>query len=120
MFKPIKNLPAGAVGFEAHGKITEDERRAVLEPTLELVLEQGGKLRLLYVAASDFAGYDRGGLYDDAVFGTRHFADFERIAFVADDGPYDRAVKAIDGLMPVDLRVFAIADIGAAKAWLAG
>ncbi len=119
MFKAIENLPDGAVGFEAHGKVTEAERRAVLEPRLDSALEQGGKVRLLYVAASDFAGYDRGGLYDDAVFGTRHFTDFDKIAFVADEGPYDRAVKAIGGLMPADLRVFPIAEIGAAKAWLA-
>jgi hypothetical protein len=119
MFKTIHNLPAGAVGFEAHGKVTDAERRAVLEPTIESALEERGKVRLLYVAASDFAGYDRGGLYDDAVFGTRHFRDFERIAFVADEGPYDRAVKAMDGLMPADVRVFPIAEIRAAKEWLA-
>ncbi len=119
MFKAIDNLPDGAVGFEAHGRVTDAERRAVVEPTIDWVLEQRGKVRLLYVAASDFAGYDRGGLYDDAVFGTRHFADFEKIAFVADEGPYDRAVKAIDGLMPAAVRVFPIAEISAAKAWLA-
>jgi hypothetical protein len=119
MFKAIDNLPDGAVGFEAHGKVTEAERRAVLEPSIDSVVEERGKVRLLYVAASDFAGYDRGGLYDEAVFGTRHFADFEKIAFVADDGPFDRAVRAIDGLMPADVRVFPIAEIGAAKAWLA-
>ncbi len=119
MFKAISNLPGGAVGFEAHGQVTEAERRAVLEPGIESALELSGKVRLLYVAASDFAGYDRGGLYDDAVFGTRHFADFEKIAFVADEGPYDRAVKAMDGLIPAEVRVFAIAEIGAARAWLA-
>src|SRR5665213_2640393 len=100
MFKAIDNLPDGAVGFEAHGRVTDAERRAVVETTIDSALEQRRKVRLLYVAASDFAGYDRGGLYDDAVFGTRHFTDFEKIAFVAAEGPYDRAVKAIDGLMP--------------------
>ncbi len=120
MFKPIENLPDGAVGFEAHGRVTDVDRRTVLEPTIAWALEQGGKVRLLYVAGSDFDGYDRGGLYDDAVFGTRHFTDFDKIAFVSDEGPYDRAVKAMDGLMPTALRVFATADIGKAKAWLAG
>ena len=119
MLKTIANLPYGALGFEAHGQVTETERRTVLEPHLEHALELRSKVRLLYVAAQDFAGYDRGGLYDDAIFGTRHFRDFEKIAFVADDGPYDRAVKAIDGLMPAEVRVFTIAEIGAAKTWLA-
>ena len=119
MFKTIENLPDGAVGFEAHGRVTDADRRTILEPTIEWALETNGKVRLLYVAASDFVGYDRGGLYDDAVFGTRHFTDFDKIAFVSDEGPYDRAVKAMDGLMPAALRVFATADIGKAKDWLA-
>jgi SpoIIAA-like len=119
MFKTIENLPCGMVGFEAHGKVTDADRRTVLEPKIEWALEKNGKVRLLYVAASDFAGYDRGGLYDDAVFGTRHFADFDKIAFVADEGPYDRAVKAMDGLMPAALRVFVTADIAKARDWLA-
>jgi len=119
MLTPIENLPTGAVGFEAHGRVTDAERRTVLEPTIEWALEANGKVRLLYVAASDFDGYDRGGLYDDAVFGTRHFTDFDKIAFVAEDGPYSRSVEALDGLMPADLRVFRTRDIGEAKAWLA-
>lgn len=119
MFRPIDDLPRGAVGFVAHGQVTETDRRTVLEPTIEWAIEARGKVRLLYVAASDFDGYDRGGLYDEAVFGTRHFADFDRIAFVADDGPYARSVEALDGLMPATLRVFRTVDIGDAKAWLA-
>ncbi len=119
MLRPIDNLPTGAVGFEAHGRVTEAERRAIIEPTIEWALEANGKVRLLYVAAADFDGYDRGSAYDEAVFGTRHFTDFERIAFVADDGPYARSVEALDGLMPAALRVFRATEIGEAKAWLA-
>jgi hypothetical protein len=118
MFTLIENMPRGAVGFEAHGRVTDRDRRTVLEPKLEGALESSGKVRLLYVAAADFAGYDRGGLYDEAVFGSRHFADFDRIAFVADDGPYARSVIALDGLMPATLKVFRTNEIGSAKEWL--
>ena len=120
MFTPIENMPEGVVGFEAHGRVTDNDRRMVLEPTIEWAIESTGKVKLLYVAGSDFAGYDRGGLYDEAVFGTRHFTDFDRIAFVADDGPYARSVAALDGLMPAAVKVFSVRDIGQAKEWLAG
>ena len=120
MLKPIDNLPTGAVGFEAHGRVTEADRVSVLEPTIEWAIESTGKVRLLYVAGSDFDGYERGAAYDEAVFGSRHFADFERIAFVSDDGPYARSVAALDGLMPTTLRVFPASRVGEAKAWLAG
>lgn len=119
MFTEIANLPAGAIGFEASGLVTTADRRTVLEPTLGTARAAGDGIRLLYVAGRDFAGYEDGGLLDDAVFGTRYFTAFDRIAFVADAGPYDRAVAALEGLMPAALKTFPTRDLDAAKAWLA-
>lgn len=120
MLKPIDNLPTGAVGFVAHGRVTDGDRETILEPTLAWALEANGRVRLLYVAAEDFDGYDGGRAYDEAVFGSRHFADFERIAFVAGEGPYARSVAALEGLMPGSIKVFAPADLSHAKMWIAG
>ena len=119
MFTQIENLPAGAIGFEAVGRITEEDRAEILEPTIEAVLEGGHPVRLLYVAGARFDGYDQNGLFDDAVFGSRHFSDFEKIAFLAEDGPYRRAVVALEGLMPGELRLFPAGAMAEAKAWLA-
>ncbi len=119
MFARIDDLPTGAIGFEAVGRITEADRLAVLEPTIESVLEHGGPVRLLYLAGPRFDGYDPDTLLDDAVFGSRHFADFQKIAFLAEEGPYRRAVVALEGLMPAELRLFPAAAVDAAKAWLA-
>ncbi len=119
MFTRIEGLPPGAIGFVANGRITAADRQSVLEPTIRDAIA-GGRVRLLYVAGPDFAGYDRGGLYDDAVFGTRYFTQFEKIAFVADDGPYNRAVLAMDGLMPATLKVFEPREMTMARDWLAG
>ncbi len=119
MFTAIEDLPPGAIGFVATGRVTAADRQTILEPTIEWALEVGGRVKLLYVAGSDFTGYEPGGLYDEAVFGTRHFTDFAKIAFVADDGPFNRAVHAIAGLMPASLRVFRVTQFSAAKAWLA-
>jgi hypothetical protein len=119
MFVKIEGLPPGAIGVAATGRVTGDDRKDVLEPEIAHLAEARGKVRLLYVAGPDFAGYERGGLYDEAVFGTRHFTTFEKIAFVADEGPYRRAARAIKGLMPAELRVFKVGEIDSAKAWLA-
>ena len=120
MLTPIENLPTGAVGFIAHGRITHQDRHGVLEPTLSRALRGSDRIKLLYVAGHDFAGYEHGGIYDESVFGTRHFNDFEKIAFVADEGPFNRAVQAMRGLVPAAVKVFAPREIAAAKAWLAG
>jgi hypothetical protein len=117
MFTPIEGLCGGAIGFEALGRVTQSDRKTVLEPQIDSVIEAGDKVKLLYIAGPAFTGYDDGGLFDDAVFGSRHFRDFEKIAFVADCGPYRRAVKALQGLMPAELKVFR--DVKTAKDWLA-
>jgi len=119
MFRAIDEMPKGAIGFAASGMVTAADREEILEPTIDWAIEANGKVRLLYVAGPEFAGYEEGAILDEAVFGTRHFTDFDRIAFVADDGPYDRAVQALEGLMPAALRVFKPFDLEAAKEWLA-
>jgi hypothetical protein len=119
MFARIENLPAGAIGFEAVGRITGADRHAILEPTIESALVSGHPVRLLYLAGPRFAGYDPDTLLDDAVFGSRHFSDFEKIAFLSEEGPYTRAVGALEGLMPGELRLFPAGAVEDAKAWLA-
>jgi hypothetical protein len=118
MFTPIDSLPAGILGVEARGRVSRDDRRAILVPYIETARRHGRKVKLLYVTGPDFAGYDGGTPLDDAVFGTEHFTAFERIAFVSDDGRYARAVEALDGLMPARLRRFDRCEVDAAKAWL--
>jgi len=120
MFIEIDRLPPGVLGFEAHGRITSDDRRAILIPGINSARSHGDKLKLLYVTGPDFSGYDEGALFDEAVFGTRHFTAFERIAYVGEDGPYARAVDALDGLIPAALRRFNRSEIEQAKIWLAG
>lgn len=120
MFTPIKSLPSGVIGFEAHGRITRADSLEILSPRIDSAGHSGAKVKLLYVAAPDFTGYANGGFFDDAVFGTRNFNAFERIAFVDEEGPYSRAVEAMDGLMPTALRHFARRDLEKAKAWISG
>jgi hypothetical protein len=119
MFTPIAELPAGAIGFAARGRITQRDRNTILEPTITSALAAGEKIKLLYVAGPDFDGYEEEAPWDEAIFGTRHFTDFDRIAFVADEGRHHMAVQALEGIMPTKLRVFRTDEIEAAKDWLA-
>jgi hypothetical protein len=118
MLTPIDNLPDGAIGFVANGCITSDDRRGTFEPTISEALRSSDRVRLLYVAGGDFAGYEHGVLYDEAVFGTRHFTHFEKIAFVSDEGPFNRAVRAMRGLVPARVKIFPPREIEAARVWL--
>ncbi len=118
MFTPIEALPRDVIGLEAHGRVASADTLKIIAPRIDNAGRCGARVRLLYVAADDFDGYADGALFDDAVFGTRHFNSFERIAFVGEEGPYARAVEALDGLMPTKLRRFARNDIEQAKRWI--
>jgi hypothetical protein len=119
MLTALTDLPDGAIGFRAIGRVSVEERRAVLAPALDRALRKGKKLRFLYVAGPEFDGYEFGHIWDEAVFGSRHFGDFEKLAFVSDQTAYRRAVATLEGLMPTALKVFRTRELKAAKDWLA-
>jgi hypothetical protein len=119
MLTQLIDLPDGALGFSASGRVSAEDERTVLAPALDRALQDNKKLRLMYVAGPEFDGYEWGQIWDDAVFGSRHFGDFEKVAFVSDQAAYRRAVATLEGLMPTALKVFRTRDLTAAKAWLA-
>lgn len=120
MFRPIFDLPKGVIGYSAVGMVTADDYGKVLIPEMEAKIAEGGKLRFLYVLGPEFEGFEIGAMVDDATFGFRHFFDFEKIAFVSDDHAYRKMVEGFGLMMPAEVRAFAVAEIDAAKAWLAG
>lgn len=119
MLKPMSDLPDGVVGFAAEGTVTDDDYKAVLIPAVEEALKSGGKIRLLYYLGPEFTKYAPSAMWDDTMFGARHYFDFEKIACVTDHEIYAAMVRSFNFLMPAAVRVFAVQDLDAAKAWLA-
>ena len=119
MFTRLNDLPTGAIGVRASGTVTCRDSAVVLEPSIRPVLDAGRQVRLLYIVDHDFAGYDPNVPFDEAVFGTQSLHKFERIAFLAEDGRYSRAVGAMEGLIPADIKLLPADAVEAAKAWLA-
>ena len=57
MVEKIDDMPAGTIGFRASGKLTPEDYRDVLVPTLREAVE-AGEVRMLFVL-SDFEELDR-------------------------------------------------------------
>lgn len=123
MVTRLTELPAGTIGFEATGEMTAEDYRTVLEPPLVEALEAGRDLRVLFVAGRDFEEADLKAVWADirlgatAVFG--HRKQWKRMALVTDIGWIRRASGALGGLAPGEYRVFAEAELEAAKEWVA-
>jgi hypothetical protein len=118
MLNRMRDLPDGVIGFSAEGTVTDDDYKSVLMPEVEEALKAGGKIRLLYVLGPEFTKYAPSAMWDDTLFGARHYFDFEKIACVTDHGVYAAMVRSFNFLIPAAVKVFPVAELESAKAWL--
>jgi hypothetical protein len=118
MIEQIQGLPAGTLGFMAHGQVSADDYECVLVPDVEAAFALNRKLRLMYVTADDFTGFDPGAMWDDAKLGMRHFSGWERIALVTDVAWLRTTATAFSFALPAKFELFQNAQFDEAKAWL--
>jgi hypothetical protein len=122
MIERLDDMPAGTVGFRAKGEIEREDYEDVLVPGLTGALADGGKLRALYMI-EDLDEIEPGALWADSKLGfdllTRHRHALVRSAIVTDVEWMARAAKLFAWMMPGEARVFGVAELEQAKAWVA-
>jgi SpoIIAA-like len=118
MLKRIADMPAGTVGFEAHGEVEDDDWEEVVEPVLREELARGDKLRVLYLLGPATGEVEGDAIEAGAGFRARHAVSFERVAMVSDEDWLGPALKALSLLLPGKAKAFRVADLARAKAWL--
>lgn len=109
---------AGVIEFTVDGRIEAAEFEAVVKE-LEALIAQHGKVNVVEVIR-DFSGMDPAVWWRDVTWGFGHLTKFARAAVVTDSGWIGPMVKAVAALMPSEIRVFPIADLEAARAWVRG
>ncbi|MDE2156973.1 MAG: STAS/SEC14 domain-containing protein [Xanthomonadaceae bacterium] len=118
MIEQIEGLPAGTLGFRASGQVTAADYERVLVPDVEAAFALNRKLRLLYLVDADFTGFDPGAMWDDAKLGMRHFSGWDRVALVTDVPWLRMTATAMGFVIPAEFRLFGLAELTAAKAWI--
>ena len=118
MIRVIENMPPGTIGFEADGKVTDDDYRDVLVPAVKEALEKGD-VRLLYVLPDD-TSYSPGAMWADTKLWAGNLRGWNRVAIVSDADWLENAVKTFGWMMPGKVKVFDGDDVEEAKAWLVG
>jgi hypothetical protein len=117
MFKFIEGLPPDVLAIEASGKVTHGDYRNTLIPKAEAMMTKG-PIRMLYVIGQDFTGFELEALWDDSVFGIRHWHDFSHIAVVTDHAWVTAMVNMFKPFFHGDVRLFGLAKLPAAKDWI--
>ncbi len=123
MIERLTGMPPGTVGFRAAGEIEREDYEDVLVPELRRALESGAGLRTLYLI-EDLEEIEPGALWADSKLGfdlgVHHHGAWVRSAIVTDIDWMARATRLFAWMIPGEARVFARAELEAAKAWVAG
>jgi hypothetical protein len=123
MIERIESMPKGTIGFVFDGEVSGAEYREILEPALEAAVA-AGEVRMVLETAPTFDGMGIGARIEDAKanlkFGLAHVKAWKRVAIVTDSGWITSTFKLWSHLVPVELKVFPLAEAEAARAWVAG
>ena len=122
MIELIPGMPAGTVGFRCKGDIEREDYDDVLVPELHKALDAGTGLRTLYLI-EELDEIEPNAMWADAKLGydltVRHHKDWVRSAIVTDEHWMARATKLFAWMIPGETRVFPVAELDRAKAWVA-
>ena len=119
MFKQINGMPPGTVGFEAVGEIDDDDFEDVVAPVLRQQIAAGHKLRLLYLLGPQLRKYEGDAAQEQLKFAARHITAYERVGVVSDESWLAPALRVFSVLVPGTIRGFPVAELDAAKRWVA-
>ncbi len=117
MFTFIEGLPSDVLAIEASGKVTHDDYRNTLIPNADAMIARG-PIKMLSVIGTDFTGFELEALWDDTVFGLKHWHDFSHIAVVTDHGWLNALVNMFKPFFRGEVRLFRLAELPAAKDWI--
>jgi hypothetical protein len=117
----INDMPAGTIGFRASGKLTPEDYRDVLVPTLREAVE-AGEVRMLFVL-SDFEELEPRAWLEDAKTGLelgflKHSA-WKRSAIVSDAEWVKKAFRMFAWMTPGEVAVYDLDQEAEARDWVA-
>jgi hypothetical protein len=112
-------MPPGTLGFEAVGRLDDDDWEDTVEPMLRQEIAAGRKLRLLYLLGLDSGDVEGDAIAEGSEFRARHATAYERVAVVSDEDWLRPALRVLSVLVPGRTRAFPTRELEAAKAWVA-
>jgi hypothetical protein len=121
MIVGIEDMPAGTIGFRASGKLTVEDYREVLVPTLREAVD-AGEVRMLFVL-SDFDELEPRALLEDAKTGfelgfLKHSA-WKRSAIVSDADWVKKALRMFAWMTPGEVKAYDLDQEDEARRWVA-
>jgi hypothetical protein len=118
MIEHLKEFPPNGVAFACKRQVTRHDYEKILEPVVEVTLEQSKKLQLYYQIDPDFCGIEPGAVSEDFKEGIKHLHRWERIAVVTNVDWIRYAIRAFGFLMPGTTKIFPLEEAPKAREWI--
>ena len=100
----------------ASGKLSAEDYE-VLEPGVEKLIQDSGKIKILFVMR-DFHGWDLSAVWEDIKFATEHCSDIEKIAMVGEK-TWEKWMATIGKPFTMStIKYFDAGEEDAAREWL--
>ena len=118
MLRRMRDMPPDTIGFEAIGKVEDDDWEESVEPVLRQEIAAGRKVRLLYLLGVEASDIEGDAMTADTGLRARLATSFDRVAVVSDEDWLRPAVRALSFMLPGSAKAFRVRELQAAKAWL--
>lgn len=118
MIEIMLESAGNALGVRASGKLTDADYKETLIPKLEALFNAHVKLDVLFYMDEEFEGWDLEAAWDDASYGLKHRADFDRLALVGGPAWVEWCIKLSGFLMKGEVRIFPADQLDRAWAWI--
>jgi hypothetical protein len=122
MVTRIEDMAPGTIGFRASGKLSSEDYKDVLVPTLREAVESG-EVRMLFVL-EDFEELEPRAWLEDMKTGVElgflKRSAWKRSAIVSDAEWVKKAFRMFAWMTPGEVRVFDLDQEDEARAWVAG
>lgn len=106
------------LGVRTGGTLTGNDYKRRLVPRLESLIEQFGRVRVLFYMDETFRGWDLKAAWVNTTLDVRHRADFEKVAVVGAPAWEEWCVKLAGLLMTGEIRTFPSEQLQQAWDWL--
>ena len=117
MIEQLQVTAPKVLGFKMSGKLHDEDYKHFV-PLVDEAIARDGKVRVL-AQFHDFKGWDMHALWDDIKFSTTHCTKIERIALVGEKAWEKWMAAVCKPFTMAKIKYFDVAEVEAAKAWLA-
>jgi hypothetical protein len=119
MIEVIKGLPPYVAAFQANDVISGKDYDETINPAVEKIYKQFGKINYLLVLNTSLVNYTVQAYIKDALLGFVYLTDWRKIAIVSEIKGVKTFTDIFGKLIPGETRGFMMDELAEAKEWIA-